>query len=71
MYKQQYINRHNFTNKNYQVAKMYVNTISSSFSKDIESEELLFKLESIEREMLNGAGISFKDVGELEKRYGI
>lgn len=33
--------------------------------------ELLGKLESIEKEMLNGEGIPFKDVNDLAKRYGL
>lgn len=41
-------------------------------SENIDNDaDLLSKLESIEKEMLNGEGIPFKDVNELAKRYGL
>lgn len=72
MYSQQYSNKHNLKDKHFATATLSFNTISSSFFDDYDEDEELFdKLELIEQEMLAGAGITFKDVDELDKRYGI
>lgn len=72
MYSQQYSNKHNLKDKHFATATLSFNTISSSFFDDYDEDEELFdRLESIEQEMLAGAGITFKDVDDLDKRYGI
>lgn len=73
MYSCHYLNNHNIKDKHFATAALSFNSISSSFFRDYddESEELLTKLESIEQEMLAGAGIRFKDVDDLDRRYGI
>lgn len=70
MYFQQYSNKHNFKDKHFATAELSVNSISSSFFNDYDEDEELFdRLESIEQEMLSGAGITFKDVDDLDRRY--
>ena len=72
MYSQQYSNKHNLKDKHFATATLSFNTISSSFFEDYnEDEKLLARLESIEQEMLAGAGITFNDIDELDRRYGI
>ena len=72
MYSQQYSNKHNLKDKHFATATLSFNTISSSFFDDYDEDEELFdRLESIEQEMLAGTGITFKDVDDLDKRYGI
>lgn len=70
MYSQQYSNKHNLKNKHLAAKALSSNTISSSFFEDNDEDaELLYRLESIEQEMLAGAGVTFNGIENYEREY--
>ena len=70
MYSRQYSNEHYLKNKQVTTNTLSSNTISSSFFEDNDEDaKLLDRLESIEQEMLAGAGVTFNGIDDYEMEY--